>query len=158
MGIFVYQPTGIPGANGKTVLSGSGVPASETGHNGDFYLDLTSDTNDLYGPKTGGAWPGSPLELKGETGDTGATGITAFDAGATYPAAALVEHSLQLYRASAEIVGSEDEPGSPGSDWQLIGYAFAGAIPQTLGGEDAAAKIAAIENALVALGLGTLPG
>ena len=51
-------PRGLPGfdgANGKTVLNGSGAPADTLGNDGDFYLDTTSDV--LYGPKTAGAWP-----------------------------------------------------------------------------------------------------
>jgi hypothetical protein len=46
---------GNPGTNGNTVLNGSGVPASGTGNNGDFYYDPTAKL--MYGPKAAGAWP-----------------------------------------------------------------------------------------------------
>ena len=53
---------GADGADGSTILSGSGAPSSDTGANGDFYLD--TDTTMLYGPKTAGAW-GSGVSLIG---------------------------------------------------------------------------------------------
>jgi hypothetical protein len=68
-------PRGLPGfdgANGKTLLSGTGTPAAQLGVNGDFYLDTSTDV--LYGPKAGGAWPGTGVSLIGQTGPTGATG------------------------------------------------------------------------------------
>jgi hypothetical protein len=65
-------PAGSNGTNGNTVLNGSGAPGSGTGVNGDYYL--RSDTTSLYGPKSGGAWPGSPTSLVGPTGSTGASG------------------------------------------------------------------------------------
>ena len=74
---------GDPGEDGKSVLNGAGAPAGGTGVDGDFYIDTTND--DIYGPKTGGAW-GAPTSLigpqgiqgdqgvKGDTGDTGPAG------------------------------------------------------------------------------------
>ena len=59
---------GTPGADGKTVLNGSGAPSSGLGTNGDFYIDTTADA--IYGPKTAGAW-GSPTSLVGPTGAAG---------------------------------------------------------------------------------------
>lgn len=59
---------GIPGTPGTVILSGVGVPSNALGVNGDFYLDLAEAF--LYGPKTGGSWPGSPLDLRG-----GASGV-----------------------------------------------------------------------------------
>lgn len=66
---------GSNGVDGKTVLSGSAAPTTE-GVNGDFYIRTT--TNEIYGPKTAGAW-GSPTSLigpEGPEGDVGATGST----------------------------------------------------------------------------------
>lgn len=69
--------TGAAGADGNTVLSGTTVPDDALdGVNGDFYLK--TDTSDLYGPKTAGAW-GSPTSLLGATGPTGATGAAGAD-------------------------------------------------------------------------------
>jgi hypothetical protein len=65
-------PQGIPGTpgtngsngtNGNTILSGAANPASGTGVNGDFYLNTT--TSVLFGPKAGGAWPGTGTSLVG---------------------------------------------------------------------------------------------
>ena len=59
------------GAGGAIVRNGSGVPSSETGSNGDFYINTVN--YDIYGPKTAGAW-GSATSLIGPTGATGSTG------------------------------------------------------------------------------------
>lgn len=66
---YLQIPTGLPGtpgANGKTILNGTGAPASGLGVNGDFYLDTAASR--LYGPKTDGAW-GSGVSLIGATGN-----------------------------------------------------------------------------------------
>ena len=62
---------GIQGIQGYSILNGTAVPTSE-GIDGDFYIK--TDTNDLYGPKTGGAW-GSPTNLVGPQGIQGEQGI-----------------------------------------------------------------------------------
>ena len=62
--------TGSAGVDGKTVRSGSGVPSSGLGVNGDFYINTTADT--IYGPKTNGAW-GSATSLIGPQGPQGPT-------------------------------------------------------------------------------------
>jgi hypothetical protein len=54
--------------DGKTVLNGSGAPSAGIGTDGDFYIDTTND--DIYGPKTAGAW-GSPTSLIGPPGSIG---------------------------------------------------------------------------------------
>lgn len=61
------------GADGKTVLSGTGAPSGNLGSDGDYYID--KDTWDIYGPKTAGVW-GTATSLIGPTGATGATGAT----------------------------------------------------------------------------------
>ena len=62
---------GVPGADGRSVLSGSGAPDPGLGSDGDFYIDTTALT--IYGPKSGGAW-GSPTSLVGPQGPVGDTG------------------------------------------------------------------------------------
>lgn len=65
--------TGAPGAPGSNFLSGTGVPGSGTGANGDTYLNVSN--GDVYGPKSGGAW-GSPIgSLRGPQGPQGIQGI-----------------------------------------------------------------------------------
>ena len=99
------------GLDGKTVLNGSGIPASTNGLVGDFYIDTVA--NKIYGPKTTNGWgsgtsivgpqgiqglqglkgdtgltgPTGPQGLKGDTGATGSTGQQGLkgDAGATGP-------------------------------------------------------------------------
>jgi len=65
--------TGTAGVDGKTTLSGAGVPSSGLGNNGDFYYDTTN--KNFYGPKAAGAW-GSATSIVGPTGTTGSTGST----------------------------------------------------------------------------------
>jgi hypothetical protein len=50
-------------ALGGTWRSGTGTPSGATGENGDYYHN--SATDDIYGPKAAGAWPGTPLDLGG---------------------------------------------------------------------------------------------
>jgi hypothetical protein len=51
---------GVQGARGTLFLSGNGLPTSDIGVDGDFYIDL-SDSSAVYGPKIDGAWP--PLAI-----------------------------------------------------------------------------------------------
>lgn len=68
---------GIPGApgnsgkNGASVLSGTGVPSTTAGVDGDFYIDTATYT--FYGPKTSSGW-GTSRELIGPAGLPGAAG------------------------------------------------------------------------------------
>ena len=52
-----YFQSQITGGTGtfNTLLYGTGVPASSTGNDGDFYIDMAA--NYIYGPKASGAWP-----------------------------------------------------------------------------------------------------
>jgi len=69
----IQGPTGATGAQGATLHSGSGVPSSGLGSNGDYYLNTAN--GDVY-TKTSGSW-GSPISnFKGPTGAQGATGNT----------------------------------------------------------------------------------
>ena len=71
-------PIGLTGANGtngvdgKTVLNGTSNPIVGIGGNGDFYINIA--TNTLFGPKAAGAWP-SGVSLVGATGAQGLTGV-----------------------------------------------------------------------------------
>lgn len=70
-------PAGTPGpagSNGHGVLSGTGAPGSSVGSDGDFYIDTAASV--LYGPKAGGAWPGTGVSLIGPAGPAGAAGGT----------------------------------------------------------------------------------
>ena len=54
------------------ILSGTGVPSAGLGVDGDFYIDTAA--NDIYGPKTAGAW-GSATDLVGPQGPAGPIGV-----------------------------------------------------------------------------------
>lgn len=76
---------GTPGADGRTILNGTGTPANTVGQDNDFFLDTAVTA--LYGPKAVGAWPASPIALvgpQGAAGQDGATGAAGAD-GATGP-------------------------------------------------------------------------
>lgn len=59
---------GVPGTPGSVIYSGAGNPDNSIGINGDYYLDTASAF--FWGPKTGGIWTGTPLDLRG-----GASGV-----------------------------------------------------------------------------------
>lgn len=59
---LIRGPQGTSGADGRTVLNGSGAPGAGLGLDGDFYID--TDANEFYGPKDAGSW-GSGTELTG---------------------------------------------------------------------------------------------
>ena len=68
---------GEDGADGRTLLFGTGAPSSGLGADGDGYI--ATDTGTLYAPKASGAWPAGvsligPQGPKGDTGDTGPQG------------------------------------------------------------------------------------
>lgn len=64
-------PAGSDGADGRTVLNGTGAPGAGLGAEGDFYVQ--TDTDQIYGPKSGGAW-GAATDLVGPIGPQGAVG------------------------------------------------------------------------------------
>lgn len=67
----IPNEAGVPGADGKSVLSGSGAPAPSLGTNGDFYINVSN--YNIYGPKASGIWP-APASLVGPTGANGTNG------------------------------------------------------------------------------------
>ena len=56
----------------NTIRSGSGVPSTSLGNDGDFYIDLKS--MNFYGPKKNKRWP-LPISLRGPVGATGPSGV-----------------------------------------------------------------------------------
>lgn len=67
---------GPDGDDGKTVLSGSGIPSPSIGNTGDFYIDLSSANYTMYGPKTTN-WTDNPTkDLEGPQGPPGANGAS----------------------------------------------------------------------------------
>lgn len=61
-------PQGDPGTPGSVIHSGIGNPSNLLGVDGDYYLDNSQAF--FWGPKAGGVWTGSPLDLRG-----GASGV-----------------------------------------------------------------------------------
>ena len=58
---------GEDGADGKTILNGSGAPDNALGTDGDFYIDTTNWF--IYGAKAGGVWPAGVDLIPGGGGD-----------------------------------------------------------------------------------------
>lgn len=115
---------GDTGAAGATWLSGSTVPASSLGNNGDFYLHTV--TYDIY-KKTSGAWA-VIANIKGAKGDTGDNGTNGAD-GATWfygtdaPASSLGtdgDYYLTLTAASSDPTNGDVYHKATGA-WTLIG-------------------------------------
>ena len=65
-------PRGVQGVAGNTILSGEGAPANNLGDDGDFYIDTLAGL--LLGPKVGGVWPTTGIDLVGMDGMQGDTG------------------------------------------------------------------------------------
>lgn len=68
--------TGLPGINGKTILSGTLNPSNGLGTDGDFYINTNTYT--FFGPKAAGAWstgtsmffiPAEPFVFEFNAGD-----------------------------------------------------------------------------------------
>lgn len=93
-------PQGTAGADGRTILNGTGAPASGLGTDGDFYIDTDADA--IYGPKTAGAW-GSATSL---IGTAGADGVSGFGLDFTYDSATTATP------AAGEIRWNNASPGS----------------------------------------------
>jgi len=111
-------PAGSNGTDGKTVLNGTVVPTTE-GVDGDFYI--RTDTDEIYGPKTGGSW-GSPTSLVGPTGSNGsdgADGKTVLN-GTVVPTTEGVDGDFYIRTDTDEIYGPKTS-GSWGSPTSLIG-------------------------------------
>lgn len=98
---------GIPGTAGALIISGTGAPAAATGNNGDMYLD--KNTSNLYGPKTAAGW-GTPLALKGDTGQTGASGSAILN-GTTEPTTVGVNGDYYLNKTNADLYGPKTAAG-----------------------------------------------
>ena len=55
---------GSDGADGSSIRSGFGAPNGQDGNDGDFWIDLSSPSLNLYGPKSVGAWSQSAVMLR----------------------------------------------------------------------------------------------
>ena len=85
---------GAVGLDGKTVLSGSGVPDNGAdGADGDFYID--TDTWNIFGPKTLGVWPAGTA-LIGQDGEDGNTILNGTDDPNVTPPAGAVDGDFYL--------------------------------------------------------------
>ena len=56
---------GIPGQNGSKIYAGKGMPTSNIGNIGDWYID--SENKRFYGPKGNGGWSNEYIDLKNES-------------------------------------------------------------------------------------------
>ncbi|MEA2351825.1 MAG: hypothetical protein QOJ14_239 [Thermoleophilaceae bacterium] len=116
-GTGVALPPGSPGADGRTILSGSGAPAGTLGADGDFYIDTS--VHAIYGPKTGGAW-GSGTTLVGSQGTAGADGRTIRN-GSGPPASGLgVDGDFYIDNVAHTLYGPKTA-GSWGGGTSLVG-------------------------------------
>ena len=106
-------PAGQDGQDGRTLLSGEGMPGSELGQVGDFYLNTLN--SDLYGPKAENGWP-LPISIIGPQGPEGAKGDQgeAGPAGANGAAGAPGQPGEQGERGEAGPAGAAGEQGPKG--------------------------------------------
>lgn len=71
-GTSLVGPTGSPGQDGTSILSGVGAPTNSLGKDGDLYFETSNKF--IFGPKANGAWPLPGTSLTGATGPQGPTG------------------------------------------------------------------------------------
>lgn len=146
---------GTNGANGNTVLSGSGAPSSGLGVNGDYYIDTTAHA--IYGPKTAGAW-GSATSLIGPGGTPSDGSVTDVKVAA---AAAIAESKLALASdaavgtASRRTLGTGALQAAAGNDSRITGAVqttrtLTTTAPLTGGGDLSANRTLAISAATTA--------
>lgn len=70
-------PVGPSGAAGNTILHDVGTPPDDEGVDGDYFY--STDTTTFYGPKAGGVWPTTGVQLTGKDGRDGLDGTLWFD-------------------------------------------------------------------------------
>ena len=95
----------------NTILSGSGVPATSIGIDGDFYIDLKS--MNFYGPKKNNRWP-LPISLKGPAGPIGPSGIDGKNGSSTTSSATAGEAVAQGPAGSVGPAGPAGPAGPTG--------------------------------------------
>ena len=115
----IVGPQGNAGTAGNTVLNGTGAPAGGTGVNGDYYI--RNDTSQLYGPKAGGTWPGSPVSLVGPQGNAGAAGRTVLNGTAVPGAGVGVDGDFYIKTDTSQLYGPKAAGAWPGSPVSLVG-------------------------------------
>ncbi len=109
---------GSNGTNGSTVLNGSVDPTTE-GVDGDFYINTTS--NQIFGPKTSGAW-GSATSLNGADGSDGSNGSDGSTIlnGTIDPTTEGADGDFYINTSTNEIFGPK-AAGAWGSGTSLVG-------------------------------------
>ncbi|MGN7122851.1 hypothetical protein [Methylorubrum thiocyanatum] len=66
----IYTPLAVPGREGRpgaTILTSSVPPVPADGKDGDFFIEdrtAASQGRRMYGPKSGGVWPGAPWNIQ----------------------------------------------------------------------------------------------
>lgn len=66
----IYTPLAVPGREGKpgaTILRGTVPPVPSDGKDGDYYIEdrtASGQGRRMWGPRTGGAWPGTPWTIQ----------------------------------------------------------------------------------------------
>lgn len=71
-GTSLVGPSGSPGRDGTSILTGAGAPSNALGIDGDLYFD--TDNKFIFGPKAGGVWPSTSTSLIGAAGPQGPQG------------------------------------------------------------------------------------
>ncbi|WP_053322636.1 hypothetical protein [Mariprofundus ferrooxydans] len=111
------------GADGNTILPGTGAPAAGFGIDGDCYIDTAAW--DIYGPKTAGAW-GAATSIIGPQGGQGIQGNPGLDgktmhSGTGAPGAGLgVDGDYYIDTAAWDIYGPKTA-GAWGAATSIIG-------------------------------------
>lgn len=121
-------PVGPGGSSGSGpgLYSGTTLPGSTLGRDGDFYLNFTD--RQIVGPKAGGVWPSMGISVVGAAGATGTAGATGAT-GATGAPGAAGTSLLSGAGLPSNAVGGNGDYYINTTNSSLIGPKAAGAWP-----------------------------
>lgn len=125
-GFDIVGPAGSNGSNGadgKTIIYGSGAPNNGLGNNGDSYYDTTNKT--FYANKSAGAWPAGtsligPQGTQGAAGSNGTNGKTILY-GAGAPSGGTGVDGDSYYDTTNKVFYANKAAGSWGTGASLVG-------------------------------------
>lgn len=121
----------LKGADGDTLLAGPRDPISTDGHDRDWWINTVAQN--LWGPKSSGAWPASGIPMQGPKGDAGPEGpagagngnmnyIGAWDGVTVYQVHDVVQYAGDTYERSV-YTGLPDGSTFPFDKFTKIAFA-----------------------------------
>ena len=102
-------PIGPAGEDGSVMYAGPGVPTTDIGQAGDYYLN--TNTGEYYGPKDSDGWGNPIIVLMGEDGEDGANGSQIYSGNGAPDASLGVEGDYYLDKDNYNLYGPKTDSG-----------------------------------------------